>query len=60
MHTALKYLQKLLHVPISGLVDRVSDTETVGSDLNPGRVKLKTIKIGIYSQTRCQDFVGGF
>ena len=37
--------------PISGRVDRASATETVDSDLIPGRVKPKTIKIGIHSFT---------
>ena len=30
-------------------MDRVSVAETVNSDSNPGRVKPKTIKIGIHS-----------
>ena len=34
---------------ISGRVGRASATETVDSDFIPGRVKPKTIKIGIYS-----------
>ena len=35
--------------PISGRVDRVSPTEAVDSSLIRGRVKPKTINIGIYS-----------
>ena len=35
--------------PISGRVDRASATEAVDSGLIPGRVKTKTIKIGIHS-----------
>ena len=35
--------------PISGQVDSAFATETVDSGLIPGRVKPKTIKIGIYS-----------
>ena len=35
--------------PISGRVDRASATETVDSGSIPGRVKPKTIKIGIHS-----------
>ena len=35
--------------PISGRVDRASATETVDLGLIPGRVKPKTIKIGIHS-----------
>ena len=34
---------------ISGLVDRASATETVDSGSFSGRVKPKTIKIGIHS-----------
>ena len=34
---------------ISGRVDRASATETVDSDSIPGRVKSKTIEIGIHS-----------
>ena len=34
---------------ISGRVDRASATETVDSGSIPGRVKPKTIKIGIHS-----------
>ena len=34
---------------ISGRVDRASATEAVDSGLIPGRVKSKTIKIGIHS-----------
>ena len=36
-------------VPISGRVDRASATEAVDSGSIPGRVKPKTIKIGIHS-----------
>ena len=36
-------------VPISGRVDRASGTETVDSGSIPGRVKPKTIKIGIHN-----------
>ena len=36
-------------MPISGRVDRASATEAVDSGLIPGRVKPKTIKIGIHS-----------
>ena len=35
--------------PISGRVDRASATEAVNTGLIPGRVKPKTIKIGIHS-----------
>ena len=35
--------------PISGRVDRASAAETVDLSLIPGRVKPKTIKIGIHS-----------
>ena len=35
--------------PISGRVDRASATEVVDSGSIPGRVKPKTIKIGIHS-----------
>ena len=35
--------------PISGRVDRESATEAVASGSIPGRVKPKTIKIGIHS-----------
>ena len=35
--------------PISGRVDRASATEAVDSGSIPGRVKPKTIKIGIHS-----------
>ena len=35
--------------PISGRVDRASAAETVDSGSIPGRVKPKTIKIGILS-----------
>ena len=35
--------------PISRRVDRASVTEAVDSDSIPGRVKTKTIKIGIHS-----------
>ena len=35
--------------PISGRVDRASVTEAVDSSSIPGRVKTKTIKIGIHS-----------
>ena len=41
--------KKLHHKPISGRVDRASATETVDSDSIPGRVKPKTIKIGMHS-----------
>ena len=37
------------YVPISGRVDRASATEAVDSGSIPGRVKPKTIKIGIHS-----------
>ena len=36
-------------IPISGRVDRASATEAVDSGSIPGRVKPKTIKIGIHS-----------
>ena len=36
-------------LPISGRVDRASATEAVDSGSIPGRVKPKTIKIGIHS-----------
>ena len=36
-------------LPSSGRVDRSSATETVDTGLIPSRVKLKTIKIGIYN-----------
>ena len=36
-------------MPISGRVDRASATEAVDSGSIPGRVKPKTIKIGIHS-----------
>ena len=35
--------------PISGRVDRATATEAIDSDSIPGRVKPKTIKIGIHS-----------
>ena len=35
--------------PTNGRVDRASATEAVDSDSIPGRVKPKTIKIGIHS-----------
>ena len=35
--------------PISGRVDKASATEAVDTGSIPGRVKPKTIKIGIYS-----------
>ena len=35
--------------PIGGRVDRASATDTVDSGSIPGRVKPKTIKIGIHS-----------
>ena len=35
--------------PICGQVDRASATEAVDSGSIPGRVKTKTIKIGIHS-----------
>ena len=35
--------------PISGRVERASATETVDTGSIPGRVKPKTIKIGIHS-----------
>ena len=35
--------------PISGEVDRATDTETVDSISTPDRIKSKTIKIGIHS-----------
>ena len=35
--------------PISGRVDRASATEAVDTGLIPGRVKPKTIKIGVHS-----------
>ena len=35
--------------PISGRVDIASTTGTVNSGSIPGRVKLKTLKIGIHS-----------
>ena len=47
----LTYCFRTLHTlqPISGRVDRASATETVDSGSIPGRVKPKTIKIGIQS-----------
>ena len=38
-----------LEQPISGRVDRASATEAVDTGSIPGRVKPKTIKIGIHS-----------
>ena len=38
-----------LFIPIRGRVDRASATEAVDSGSIPGRVKPKTIKIGIHS-----------
>ena len=35
--------------PISGRVDKASATKSVDLDSSPGRVKPKTIKIGIHS-----------
>ena len=35
--------------PVGGRVDRASATDTVDSGSIPGRVKPKTIKIGIHS-----------
>ena len=40
---------KFILQPISGRVDRASATETVDTGSIPGRVKPKTIKIGIHS-----------
>ena len=37
------------YLPFSGRVDRASATEAVDSGSIPGRVKPKTIKIGIHS-----------
>ena len=42
-------LNHLLHLPISGRVDRASATEAVDLGSIPGRVKPKTIEIGIHS-----------
>ena len=42
-------IQSLVYKPISGRVDRASATEAVDSGSIPGRVKPKTIKIGIHS-----------
>ena len=39
----------LYTLPISGPVDRASATDAVDSGSIPGRVKPKTIKIGIHS-----------
>ena len=44
-----KKKKDLCCVQDSGRVDRVSGTETVDSGSIPGRVKPKTIKIGIHS-----------
>ena len=44
----IKY-KTLKFVPISGRVDRGSATEAVDTGSIPGRVKPKTIKIGIHS-----------
>ena len=44
-----QYLKRLIYLPISGRVDRASATEAVDSGSIPGRVKPKTIKIGIHS-----------
>ena len=38
-----------IQIAFSGQVDRASATETVDSGSIPGRVKPKTIKIGIHS-----------
>ena len=46
---ATKTKNKNVCKPISGQVDRASAAETVDTGLTPGRVKLKTIKIGILS-----------
>ena len=40
---------RVVKQPISGRVDRASATEAVDSGSIPGRIKSKTIKIGIYS-----------
>ena len=42
--------------PIIGQVDKVSVTEMVDLDLSPGRVKPKTITIGIHSLNPCLTF----
>ena len=47
-NTEHKTIQKH-KIPISGRVDRASATGTVDSGSIPGRVKPKTIKIGIHS-----------
>ena len=46
---SLKVLPIITVKPISGRVDRASATEAVDSGSTPGRVKPKTIKIGIHS-----------
>ena len=43
------YYSCIILKPISGRVDRASATETVDLGSIPGRVKPKTIKIGIHS-----------
>ena len=43
---SLLYIEIIL--PFSGIVNRASATETIDSGLIPGRVKLKTKKIGIH------------
>ena len=45
----LNLTSPLHNLPISGRVDRASATEAVDSGSIPGRVKPKTIKIGIHS-----------
>ena len=45
----LSFITPLSIPPISGQVDRASSSEAVESDSIPGRVKPKTIKIGIHS-----------
>ena len=48
-HAKRKIKQHRAIQPISGRVDRASATETVDSGSIPGRVKPKTIQIGIHS-----------
>ena len=48
LHECL-FEQCCLWLPISGRVDRAYATEAVDSGSIPGRVKPKTIKIGIHS-----------
>ena len=45
--------------PINGRVDRASATEAVDSGSIPGRVKPKTIKIGIHSFSAWRSAIKG-